>query len=93
MANIAFIGLGHMGVPMVQHLSNQGHKVRAYDISAAARASLSIQTTQIMVVDSLADALAGATIIDDYGHHPVEIRAVLGAAREATEAESCTADC
>jgi len=25
-----------------------------------------------------------ATIIDDYGHHPVEIRAVLGAAREAT---------
>jgi len=24
----------------------------------------------------------GATIIDDYGHHPVEIRAVLAAARE-----------
>jgi UDP-N-acetylmuramate--alanine ligase len=24
----------------------------------------------------------GATIIDDYGHHPVEIRAVLSAARE-----------
>ena len=28
----------------------------------------------------------GATIIDDYGHHPVEIRAVLAAAREATGA-------
>ena len=26
--------------------------------------------------------MAGATIIDDYGHHPVEIRAVLAAARE-----------
>jgi UDP-N-acetylmuramate--alanine ligase len=26
----------------------------------------------------------GVTIIDDYGHHPVEIRAVLKAAREAT---------
>ena len=25
----------------------------------------------------------GVTIIDDYGHHPVEIRAVLSAAREA----------
>lgn len=25
----------------------------------------------------------GATIFDDYGHHPVEIKAVLGAAREA----------
>ncbi len=27
----------------------------------------------------------GTTIIDDYGHHPVEIRAVLGAAREASD--------
>ncbi|WP_294323309.1 UDP-N-acetylmuramate--L-alanine ligase [uncultured Sphingomonas sp.] len=28
--------------------------------------------------------VAGMTVIDDYGHHPVEIRAVLSAAREAT---------
>jgi UDP-N-acetylmuramate--alanine ligase len=28
--------------------------------------------------------VAGATIIDDYAHHPVEIKAVLAAAREAT---------
>jgi UDP-N-acetylmuramate--alanine ligase len=27
--------------------------------------------------------VGGATVIDDYGHHPVEIRAVLAAAREA----------
>ena len=27
----------------------------------------------------------GVTIIDDYGHHPVEIRAVLSAAREGSE--------
>jgi len=27
----------------------------------------------------------GVTIIDDYGHHPVEIRAVLSAARDATQ--------
>ena len=27
----------------------------------------------------------GATIIDDYGHHPVEIRAVLAAARESAQ--------
>ena len=27
----------------------------------------------------------GVTIIDDYGHHPIEIAAVLGAARQATE--------
>ena len=30
-------------------------------------------------------SVAGATVIDDYGHHPVEIRAVLAAAREATK--------
>ena len=29
--------------------------------------------------------VAGATVIDDYGHHPVEIRAVLAAAREGVE--------
>ncbi len=28
--------------------------------------------------------VSGVTIIDDYGHHPVEISAVLGAARQAT---------
>jgi UDP-N-acetylmuramate--alanine ligase len=27
----------------------------------------------------------GVTVIDDYGHHPVEIAAVLNAARQATE--------
>jgi len=29
--------------------------------------------------------VAGATVIDDYAHHPVEIRAVLAAAREAAK--------
>ncbi|HBC05949.1 MAG TPA: hypothetical protein DC046_00010, partial [Rhodospirillaceae bacterium] len=28
--------------------------------------------------------VGGITVIDDYGHHPVEISAVLAAAREAT---------
>ncbi len=32
--------------------------------------------------------VGGATIIDDYGHHPVEIRAVLSAAREGIAAGS-----
>ncbi|HSQ94597.1 MAG TPA: UDP-N-acetylmuramate--L-alanine ligase [Croceibacterium sp.] len=31
--------------------------------------------------------VAGATIIDDYAHHPVEIRAVLSAAREASRGQ------
>jgi UDP-N-acetylmuramate--alanine ligase len=32
----------------------------------------------------------GATVIDDYAHHPVEIRAVLSAAREAVDVVSDT---
>jgi UDP-N-acetylmuramate--alanine ligase len=31
------------------------------------------------------EVLGGVTIIDDYGHHPVEIAAVLKAARQASE--------
>ena len=31
-------------------------------------------------------AVGGAVVIDDYGHHPVEIRAVLAAAREGARA-------
>jgi UDP-N-acetylmuramate--alanine ligase len=31
------------------------------------------------------EVLGGVTIIDDYGHHPVEIAAVLKAARQAVE--------
>ncbi len=34
---------------------------------------------------SKAGEVDGASIIDDYAHHPVEIRAVLSAARETTE--------
>jgi UDP-N-acetylmuramate--alanine ligase len=32
--------------------------------------------------------VAGATVIDDYAHHPVEIRAVLSAARESVASQS-----
>lgn len=33
---IAFIGLGHMGAPMALNLQKAGHRVRAFDLSAAA---------------------------------------------------------
>lgn len=33
MIDIAFIGLGHMGLPMAQNLLKGGHKVRGYDIN------------------------------------------------------------
>jgi UDP-N-acetylmuramate--alanine ligase len=34
----------------------------------------------------------GATVIDDYAHHPVEIRAVLAAARETASSKAATGD-
>jgi len=37
MANIAFIGLGNMGGPMVANLVKAGHKATAFDLVAAAR--------------------------------------------------------
>src|SRR5215831_3526525 len=37
MANIAFIGLGNMGGPMVANLVKGGHKVTAFDLVAASR--------------------------------------------------------
>ena len=33
-------------------------------------------------------ASGGVTVVDDYGHHPVEIEATLSAADEAFEIES-----
>jgi 3-hydroxyisobutyrate dehydrogenase len=36
-ARIAFIGLGHMGAPMVRRLLGAGYAVAAYDVQAAAR--------------------------------------------------------
>lgn len=40
MAKIGFIGLGHMGLPMVVNLIRAQHNVTGYDISSAAQAAL-----------------------------------------------------
>jgi 3-hydroxyisobutyrate dehydrogenase len=37
---VAFIGLGHMGVPMVTRLAAAGYPVRGYDVAEKARAEL-----------------------------------------------------
>src|SRR5690606_39855542 len=34
---------------------------------------------------SVVDEVGGVTIVDDYGHHPVEIQATLSAAEQACE--------
>ena len=39
MANIAFIGLGHMGLPMARNLLEAGHEVTGFDVSEAQMAA------------------------------------------------------
>src|SRR3989338_2820262 len=43
MAHIGFIGLGHMGNPMVRNLLKQGHTVKVYDVMPAALQALTAQ--------------------------------------------------
>ena len=62
-------------VAVSRHLGMKAEEIRA---ALAAFGGVNRRFTKVGEVD-------GVTIIDDYGHHPVEITAVLKAARQATE--------
>ncbi|GAA6174938.1 UDP-N-acetylmuramate--L-alanine ligase [Sulfitobacter pacificus] len=62
-------------VAVSRHLGMKLEEIRA---ALAAFGGVNRRFTKVGEVD-------GVTIIDDYGHHPVEIAAVLKAARQATE--------
>ncbi|MEP2028102.1 MAG: UDP-N-acetylmuramate--L-alanine ligase [Paracoccaceae bacterium] len=62
-------------VAVARHLGMKSDEIRA---ALAAFGGVNRRFTKVGEVD-------GVTIIDDYGHHPVEITAVLKAARQATE--------
>ncbi len=62
-------------VAVARHLGLKMDEIRD---ALAAFGGVNRRFTKIAEVD-------GVTIIDDYGHHPVEIAAVLKAARQATE--------
>lgn len=62
-------------VAVARHLGMKGEEIRA---ALAAFGGVNRRFTKVGEVD-------GVTIIDDYGHHPVEIAAVLKAARQACE--------
>ena len=62
-------------VAVARHLGMKGAEIRE---ALASFGGVNRRFTKVGVVD-------GVTIIDDYGHHPVEIAAVLKAARQATE--------
>ncbi|MGC1506647.1 MAG: UDP-N-acetylmuramate--L-alanine ligase [Sulfitobacter sp.] len=62
-------------VAVSRHLGMKAEEIRK---ALAAFGGVNRRFTKVGEVD-------GVTIIDDYGHHPVEIAAVLKAARQATE--------
>ncbi|RKF14804.1 UDP-N-acetylmuramate--L-alanine ligase [Roseovarius spongiae] len=62
-------------VAVAHHLGMKADEIRA---ALAAFGGVNRRFTRVGVVN-------GVTVIDDYGHHPTEIMAVLKAARHATE--------
>lgn len=61
MSNVAFIGLGNMGLPMALNLVKAGHAVAGFDLSAGALAKL--QEAGGTVANSVAEAVANANTI------------------------------
>lgn len=58
---IAFIGLGNMGAPMAAHLSDAGHAVSAFDLSADACAKA--RTPGLRITASALEAVGDAQVI------------------------------
>ncbi|GAA4784019.1 NAD(P)-dependent oxidoreductase [Actinomycetospora chlora] len=63
MTTVGFVGLGHMGTPMVSRLVDAGIAVRAYDASPEARAAFAAAVPGATVVDTAADTATGADAV------------------------------
>lgn len=61
MATIGFIGLGNMGAPMAANLVKAGHRVRGYDVNAAAVQKLS--SVGVAAVANASEAARDADIV------------------------------
>ena len=61
MTTIAFIGLGHMGLPMARNLLNAGHSLSVFDLVASAVDELAAQGAR--AAGSAADAVNAAEVV------------------------------
>lgn len=61
MTQIAFIGLGHMGLPMARNLLNAGHTLSVFDLVASAVNELAAQGAR--AASSAADAVSAAEVV------------------------------
>jgi 3-hydroxyisobutyrate dehydrogenase len=76
MSTIAWIGLGHMGLPMSAHLVSAGHVVRGVDVDPTATAAAVARGVDI--VASIAAAVEGADACITSLPRPEHVRAVYG---------------
>jgi 3-hydroxyisobutyrate dehydrogenase len=58
---IAFLGLGHMGLPMAKNLAATGHEVVGFDVAPAAVAAAG--EAGLATADSGTDAATGADVV------------------------------
>ncbi|WP_243229532.1 3-hydroxyisobutyrate dehydrogenase [Microbacterium sp. CIAB417] len=58
---IAFLGLGHMGLPMARNLLAAGHEVRGYDVVPQAREAAA--AAGVPIADTGTDAAASADVV------------------------------
>lgn len=87
MTRVAFLGLGHMGLPMAKNLVATGHEVHGFDLVPAAIAAA--QDAGIPVAASGADAVTDADVVITMfpaGKHVIEAyrTELLAAARPGT---------
>ena len=75
---VAFVGLGNMGLPMALNLVRAGHAVRGFDLSAPALASLAAAGG--VAASSVAAAAAGADILITMLPAGPQVRAVVAEA-------------
>ncbi len=70
MANIAFIGLGHMGLPMARNLLKAGHEVTGFDVSEAQMAAFAESggRTAASLEKAVADADTVVTMLPAGAH-------------------------
>ena len=61
MAQIAFIGLGNMGMPMASNLVTAGHTVRGFDLAESQREFLELLGGEVAI--TVADAVEGAEAV------------------------------
>ena len=78
MATIGFIGLGTMGAPMARNLLKAGHELRAFDVSAEARAALTGEGA--IPAETAIEAAEGADFVITMLPNDAIVLAVMGGA-------------